>query len=74
MSGSAVEEGEKTVTVEPGGIEKVPLNFTAPRVAKRTGAKIDLEVFRDGAAFDADSMDLQIFPVRKMDFTNRYNL
>ena len=70
VGGSAVEEGEKTVTVEPGGIKKVPLNFTAPRVAKRTGAKIDLEVFRDGAAFDADSMDLQIFPVRKMDFTN----
>ena len=70
VGGSAVEEGEKTVTVEPGGIEKVPLNFTAPRVAKRTEAKIELEVFRENAVFDVDSMNLQIFPVRKMDFAN----
>lgn len=70
VDGVPVEDGEKSVTVEPGGIEKISLNFTAPRVAKRTEAKIELEVFRENAVFDVDSMDLQIFPVRKMDFTN----
>lgn len=70
VNGTVAGEDEKTVTVEPGGIEKVPLNFTAPRVAKRSEAKIELEVFRDNAVFDTDSMDIQIFPVRKTDFAN----
>ena len=70
VDGVPVEDGEKSVTVEPGGIEKISLNFTAPRVAKRTEAKIELEVFRENAVFDVDSMNLQIFPVRKTDFAN----
>ena len=69
VNGEIVQRGEKTVTVAPGGIVKEPITFNAPRVGKKSQAKLSLEVFRNDQAYDTDELAMQIFPKRaKPDF------
>lgn len=65
VDGETMQRGKKTMTLQPGDLQKFPLTFEAPCVAKRTPGKILLEVYRNGAAFDTDEYDVEIFPVRE---------
>ncbi len=63
--GETVSRGERSATVRPGEILKLPLRLQAPEVARRTEGKIILNVFRGEDTFDTDEFALQIFPKRK---------
>lgn len=57
--------GEFKKTVEAGGLEKFPIEITAPNVFKRTNAKLELAVLNsDGSLLKEDSFKLQFFPKR----------
>lgn len=57
--------GEFKKTVDAGGLEKFPIEITAPNVFKRTNAKLELAVLNsDGSLLKEDFLKLQFFPKR----------
>lgn len=58
-----VEGGEFAKTVDAGGIEKLPIEITAPQVLKPADARLTLEALSaDGVLIREDSFLLRFFP------------